>query len=356
METLNGDDLPQDVIIGILLRLPVKSLARFKCVSKSWYAIITSHNFVYKHLGNKNDGCLIAHYATGQSDLASVVLFPDKTLADSSYHAFELPFSRAILHGPCNGIFFVTFGEQDYALWNPATKEYLDLPSPAFPGGFCWDECCGFGLDPVTNDYKVIVIQRLEEEDSLLIKVHTLGTDSWKDLEDLAQCERLYENTSYSYLNGNYYWWGSKHDGTDVVVSFDMGNDTFQEIEVPNLAEPALKTLAVYNDLIAFLTFQTEEAEALLDLWVLNECWTKQITIGPHPGVKHPIGCWKNGELLLQSNTDRLLLCEPTKEIRDLGFQGTDYCIGVHVYKESLISIKDECEYRQRKEHQSHGE
>jgi hypothetical protein len=50
-----ANELPDDLVTLILLWLPVVSLLRFKCVCKSWYALITHQNFVRKHLlHNKN--------------------------------------------------------------------------------------------------------------------------------------------------------------------------------------------------------------------------------------------------------------------------------------------------------------
>jgi len=41
--------LPHELIIEILLRLPVKSLIRFKCVSKSWFCLISDPHFANSH-------------------------------------------------------------------------------------------------------------------------------------------------------------------------------------------------------------------------------------------------------------------------------------------------------------------
>ncbi|XP_062015337.1 putative F-box protein At3g51171 [Rosa rugosa] len=43
-------DYEEDVIAEILARLPVKSLMRFRCVCKSWRALISESYFVKKHL------------------------------------------------------------------------------------------------------------------------------------------------------------------------------------------------------------------------------------------------------------------------------------------------------------------
>uniref|UniRef100_M0ZY92 F-box n=1 Tax=Solanum tuberosum TaxID=4113 RepID=M0ZY92_SOLTU len=42
--------LPQELITAILVRLPVKYLLQFKCVSKNWFALISSPHFVKTHL------------------------------------------------------------------------------------------------------------------------------------------------------------------------------------------------------------------------------------------------------------------------------------------------------------------
>ena len=41
--------LPRNLIIQILLRLPVKSLARFKSVCKSWFSVISDPHFAISH-------------------------------------------------------------------------------------------------------------------------------------------------------------------------------------------------------------------------------------------------------------------------------------------------------------------
>ena len=50
------EDLPDEMLENIMLWLPPESLKRFKCVSRSWYALINSlmnsPEFVAKHLDN----------------------------------------------------------------------------------------------------------------------------------------------------------------------------------------------------------------------------------------------------------------------------------------------------------------
>ncbi|KAK3016185.1 hypothetical protein RJ639_007025 [Escallonia herrerae] len=50
-------NLPDDIAVNVLLILPVKSLLRFKCVSKSWRSLITDPLFVKQHLKRAYDPC-----------------------------------------------------------------------------------------------------------------------------------------------------------------------------------------------------------------------------------------------------------------------------------------------------------
>ncbi|RAL48407.1 hypothetical protein DM860_005831 [Cuscuta australis] len=46
----SSSEFGEDMIREVMLRLPVKSLIRFKCVSRFWHAQITSPDFIAKHL------------------------------------------------------------------------------------------------------------------------------------------------------------------------------------------------------------------------------------------------------------------------------------------------------------------
>jgi hypothetical protein len=45
-----SDYLPDEVVVDILHRLPVKSLIRFRCVCKSWNSLIQTPAFIDSHL------------------------------------------------------------------------------------------------------------------------------------------------------------------------------------------------------------------------------------------------------------------------------------------------------------------
>lgn len=45
-------ELPQEIVIEILTWLPIKSLARFRCVAKSWLNLFVTPYFVKHHTGH----------------------------------------------------------------------------------------------------------------------------------------------------------------------------------------------------------------------------------------------------------------------------------------------------------------
>ena len=46
----NNLSLPEELLEEILVRLPVKSLLRFRCVQKSWSTLVQNPTFIAKHL------------------------------------------------------------------------------------------------------------------------------------------------------------------------------------------------------------------------------------------------------------------------------------------------------------------
>ena len=73
--------LPEDVIVDILARLPVKSLKRFRCVSLSWRSLIHSPQFISSHFSfSKNKTCPLIKYENYIYDKAMFTKLSNRTL------------------------------------------------------------------------------------------------------------------------------------------------------------------------------------------------------------------------------------------------------------------------------------
>ncbi|CAO2825002.1 unnamed protein product [Amaranthus hypochondriacus] len=362
--------LPDNLVIEVLSWLPVKALLRFKAVNKSWYAMISSPHFVSKHLQNyykNNDdwrGCLLVHHYVSQGELDLVELFVDKTtgvsLANEEMDC--MPLKGSSICGPCDGIYYLYNDIYCHhrALWNPALNEIRYLPEliykPDLPPQLTYTsyEVYGFGSGVMTGDFKVVVIKGYRANVPLSVFVYSLSMNSWKYCGDLAKRYNLEDNGCYVYVSGCCYWLGSCNYTLEVIVSFNMSNDAFKEIHIPDYAKPSSMCLAIYNDSLAFLSLHDDNKN--LEIWTLNKgCWSKTLNLGPFPDVRAPIGYWKDNILILQRDGDNLLLLnlEDTQELKDLGFQTLRWCLGVFAYKESLVSVQDKIELRQLGEYEA---
>ena len=104
--------LPDDIVLNILSRLPVKSLIRFRCVCKTWDSSITTLNFISTHLNKNNDhdhACLIQtciQYNSSKIPKVCKVLCCDRMLdwvfEYSVPSAFDLNMSEMV--SSCNGL------------------------------------------------------------------------------------------------------------------------------------------------------------------------------------------------------------------------------------------------------------
>uniref|UniRef100_A0A7N2M325 F-box domain-containing protein n=1 Tax=Quercus lobata TaxID=97700 RepID=A0A7N2M325_QUELO len=142
--------LDDDIAFDILTRLPVKSLIRFRCVSKSWYSTITNPIFIATHfklneaksLSNKNshNGYLLYTSVTeGYSfheDLRTLVYNRDRTVTEISR-------------------FDENNGDHMIYLWNPSIRKFKMLAPALLTAPF---DCATLGLayHSQKNDFKIL--------------------------------------------------------------------------------------------------------------------------------------------------------------------------------------------------------
>ncbi|KAK4715791.1 hypothetical protein R3W88_014129 [Solanum pinnatisectum] len=215
---------PQELITAILVRLPMKYLLQFKCVSKNWFALISSPHFVKTHLSfSAKDRFLSLFY-------------------DSVTEAFNLVYpikgNEGIVGmvGTVNGL--ICYCIEKF-------KKAPDvMPTQTFRCSFT----CGFGYDEVHDDNKLVAIFC-----DIHVKIYSLKSDSWRALDDY-QGEMLH-------------WVTSVDDGWDIM-SIDLVDEKWRKVEQPLLGSD-------------FYVLCSHEKT---DVWVMKEygvkeSWTKLYSI-----------------------------------------------------------------------------
>ncbi|KAM7506699.1 hypothetical protein LguiA_017152 [Lonicera macranthoides] len=146
-------------------------------------------------------------------------------------------------------------------LWNPATKEFWNLPAPTFnlpPNNCTYDNSAfnfRFGLDPFTNDYKVVLILFYDSINNrpfdhphpppppciAVVSVYSLAANSWRPVNNvLPSVSGIFTPRYYivrghncTYQNEAFYWMSSDQRDNSVIVMFDMTKEVFRDIEPP---------------------------------------------------------------------------------------------------------------------------
>ncbi|KAK4259370.1 hypothetical protein QN277_005710 [Acacia crassicarpa] len=310
--------LPDDMILNILKRLPVKSLIRSQCVCKHWKNLIKKPSFIAEHLhhsSHQSPSLLLRWPSFASSEYRWGLLDCDmqQLIVQSSSLIDSLSHLR--LCGSSNGLLCLkSEALKSILLWNPATREIRLAPITIdeFKGGYC----IGFGFSPIVNDYKIVVIYvryGAEKRGVFRVKVFSLRTRLWKEVE-FGNLKGLCVGDDTVTVNGRVFWFGYKagshEDGSYCqVVSFDIANEVFSLVPMPAEHDSLMQNLTVHENNLAMLCVQWITADIYcIKLWVMDEgsgtfgerwSWTNTYYSG-HCYMLFPLTIWGNE-----------IICEP---------------------------------------------
>ncbi|KAK6781675.1 hypothetical protein RDI58_019471 [Solanum bulbocastanum] len=336
--------LAGDVIFEILLRLPVKSLLRFRSVSKSWYCYISSRDFIQMHRRQPIHEKPLRVSDSGPRRIPTISFFsldPKITTVvvddeidelgdfdsdsdpDPSVVVVDLPFpcshdDDVRIVGSCNGLLCVHFNRRSsIILWNPATRKYKLLESPDCASFYSapFFPCIMLGFVPQTNDYKVIKLPSSSKNPK--VWVYALNSDSWEEIEAPILHDLLPKGGSAVILNHCLYWLSYSNDDDielddielDIITCFDLYNQVFTRIELPILntvSNLTIQKLVILKGCLSMITYSGNGITLNnYEVWVMSEqqgaaeFWTKQFAFSSFSNLARPVGSWRKGELLL---------------------------------------------------------
>ncbi|KAF2293509.1 hypothetical protein GH714_002342 [Hevea brasiliensis] len=233
-----SDRLSQKLLTEILSRLPVKSLLKCRCVSKSWYSLITNPSFIAHHLEKtapRNSGLLIFRYSTTaeldtESDNVRYFLYSDEGFPENPVEELDCPFKgvkRFVnIVGSCNGVFCLSDnvgGINTYraALWNPSVRKIVKIhfPKVNYTSKGPFIHSLGFGFDSTTDDYKLVRVVYLKDstlnynEFPPLVEIYSLRSRGWRKVDNNLKYV-MREGSTSAFLNGACHWVATKEDGS----------------------------------------------------------------------------------------------------------------------------------------------
>ncbi|XP_058211732.1 F-box protein CPR1-like [Rhododendron vialii] len=172
-------DVPGEIVYDILSRLPVKSLCRFKSVSKSWLALITAPEFVKSHLH---------HRSTNDNNINHKIIFCSGTSPSMYSVDYQAPYDTVteLKSPPCeyyveivgsfNGIVLLRM-DGELCLWNPSAKMYRKFSPPEGENRFVKYGLCH---DSVSDDFKAVGVNSRLSDGRSAVHMFTSKLSSWK--------------------------------------------------------------------------------------------------------------------------------------------------------------------------------
>ncbi|XP_060174578.1 F-box protein CPR1-like [Lycium barbarum] len=340
-ETMFCSFLPGDIVIDILLILPVKSLSRFKSVSKPFCSLIKNPNFISKHFAKtskeKTYHLLIMgrHHKTLDVTVCLLItsLTKPRDVITPPLHLdvpFGLTSEKTRIVGSANGLVCLNLINHNgvaIVIWNPAINMFKPVPkSPNVSTlGKLTVTDLGFGYHPGNDDYMIVRLLKVAtSRRKYEVEVYTLSTNSWRKIASdgrvLLVIRPFWRPMAPGMIvvKGVAYWVGVEvrnEEMCSVVVSLEMTSEELNFILPPiepqgiviDLREAI--TLRLFNldeSLVLIYSTNLEKVDIWMnngfDIWVLNEderTWTWRFKVEPIQGFLLEAGFWENSKALV---------------------------------------------------------
>ncbi|KAM3267094.1 hypothetical protein P3L10_004089 [Capsicum annuum] len=208
-----GIHFNEEIVVDILSRLPVRSLLRFKCVSKFWM------NMFSWHLSSLTPASLLLTQFTENVQKLDW-LYGGKPWSCNIYCCYD-------------GLVLVGVRRYDNTnhlilfLWNPSTRESVVLPSTKFLPQE--DYTCGLGYDSTSHDYMILKLSYKSCSEILALK-----SGMWRIIGKPTgiYSSWLSDMDSLTFVHGTFHWLGLSR--IESVTSYDISNEVFKEIPLPD--------------------------------------------------------------------------------------------------------------------------
>ncbi|KAK8630315.1 hypothetical protein V6N13_079113 [Hibiscus sabdariffa] len=355
MATLSSDIIPE-----ILRRLGVKDLLRFRCVSKPWCSLIDDPDFIKLQLSHSLKTSTHLSLVLRDSYLFSVD-FDSPKAAQKLDNPFLDEGVGTEIWGSCNGLLALYNGGEEMALWNPSTRksQMLSFTEIEFPRYFCLTQFIVYGLghDPISDDYKLIQMVQLydeEDNDSFVseVKVYSLRTNSWRRIKDFPFY--LKYRRAYGVLANNaLHWVVSKRPESDTrsfVVAFDLGTEEYRVVELPDCLDQGfhMNVRSMGGSLCLIANYWKVH---VVDIWVMKEygvkeSWIKLVSVDQSKLVSLfefvlPLAFSKNGDRVLLNIDDNKFVWYDlrSKRVKKVRVEGVPSSFESEMLVESLVPL-----------------
>ncbi|XP_030547702.2 F-box/kelch-repeat protein At3g06240-like, partial [Rhodamnia argentea] len=349
----------EDIVVEILLRLPIKSLMRFKCVNKRWRCLISDRGFAKLHLQRLKAGDITPSQRIVKSSPLETIDYElldggiggDEGSAGVKHREPRMddPSWEPDLVGSCDGLVCLAV-RRGFLLYNPTTEESRNFSSSDLVLGD--DFFHGFGYDSASDDYKIV-----QGDGSIECQVAILSFKSscWRRIQ-IHQESHLAVYNRGVYWNGSFHWCvvdESRNKREAVIMSFDLSEEKFHQVlSVPEVdGDIVFEGLGIHG---ANLFIYHGTFDARFEAWIMNEygiggSWTKLFSVSTEgiPGGELwliPVAYTRSGKIVFQIDVYQMILFNPEDNTYKNYPIQSDNNVESAIYVETLISPSLGCE------------
>ncbi|CAG7899632.1 unnamed protein product, partial [Brassica rapa] len=318
------NSIPVELIHEIFSRLPVKSIARCRCVSEQWRSILCSVYFTELFLtkSSTRPSLLFAMESSTNNNefiFFSSPQFDDKSLS-SSAASVQLKLSKDMplkFCGHASGLFCLRRmpilkeardeEEEEYTehvICNPSTGQYGFLPrvrtgSKSF-----------LGFDPIDKVFKVVSSNSTYSSRTNVVNVFTLGIGEveWRKIN--SPLDHYPWSKGICIYGVLYYLALRLHATTFYIVCFDVRSEKFKFMDTYKFTHYTTR-LINYEGKLGLVRW-TAYSESIMTMWVLEDVekhdWSEHLFTLPGDkfsgtGFVSVVGVTATGELVLMNNS-----------------------------------------------------
>ncbi|MFS8002268.1 putative F-box domain-containing protein [Helianthus anomalus] len=220
-----SDHIPFEIQSEIMKKLPVKSLLRFRSISKSCKSLIESSDFI-THYSSQQQHLLVSYKDLVNNEQQHLSIVDDDSFPTQRVSVTLPPLFDDI--------------DANAVIWNPSIRKAVTVVMPPV---ITYATVQGFGFCRGTTDPKIVKIDNRNwwrdptspvTTNPWKVEVFTLSTKSWRSLYSsiLPRSNSIYIHGNQVVIDGCFYWLGNDSvtgAGTccHSIVSFDMTSEEF---------------------------------------------------------------------------------------------------------------------------------
>ena len=359
-------NLPEEIIIHILSRLPAKTVGLCRCVSKPWRAVLSQPNFIKTHLDRSRnlrvESLVLIADARGYICSAPLSdahhLFDEITITATKVSFADHPDSWIQVYASCDGLLMVGDDQGKNFVLNPVTGEIREVPQSPFAldphESFTM---YGFGYDSANEDYKIVSISYYDTDNEcgytgnedepfcteMFVNLYSLETGTWKRAESSPYDHVVGHVTSGASVDGYIHWLACrKPDYKSVIVAFDLVEEKFSEVPPPS---SLVGKKFVFNHLVVLGGCLCIVEETRPDVWMMKEygvqeSWTYITVDNPGGAEIRPLCMLGQEEIVLLKDEEKLVMYNlKEKIVKDIEVHGLpDSLVPEASFVESLVS------------------